>query len=71
MLFAGLVMALTYIGGEAAQIEIGLPAAVTGLFQGVLLFFLLACDILTGYRLRIVTAATAPAEIAAETEGAS
>ena len=52
VLFAGLVMALTYIGGEAAQIEIGLPAAVTGLFQGVLLFFLLACDLLTSYRIR-------------------
>ena len=52
VLLAGLVMALTYIGGEAAQIEIGLPAAVTGLFQGVLLFFLLACDLLTSYRMR-------------------
>ena len=31
----------------------GLPAAVTGLFQGVLLFFLLASDVLTQYRLRI------------------
>ena len=54
VLFAGLVMALTYIGGEAAQIEIGLPAAVTGLFQGVLLFFLLACDMLSTYRIRFV-----------------
>ncbi len=52
VLFAGLVMALTYIGGETAQIEIGLPAAVTGLFQGILLFFLLACDLLTAYRIR-------------------
>lgn len=50
---AGLVMALTYLGGEAAQITVGLPAAVTGIFQGVLLFFLLACDVLTYYRLRI------------------
>jgi simple sugar transport system permease protein len=52
VLLAGLVMALTYLGGETAQIEIGLPAAVTGLFQGVLLFFLLACDLLTTYRIR-------------------
>jgi ABC-type uncharacterized transport system permease subunit len=50
VLFAGLVMALSYIGGENAQIEIGLPAAVTGLFQGILLFFLLACDVLSRYR---------------------
>ena len=53
VLFAGLVMALTYLGGERAQIEIGTPAAVTGLFQGVLLFFLLACDVLTNYRIRL------------------
>jgi simple sugar transport system permease protein len=50
VLFAGLIMALSYIGGENAQIEIGLPAAVTGLFQGILLFFLLACDVLVRYR---------------------
>jgi len=49
--FAGLIMALSYIGGENAQIEIGLPAAVTGLFQGILLFFLLGCDVLVRYRL--------------------
>ncbi|MBT3787538.1 MAG: ABC transporter permease [Alphaproteobacteria bacterium] len=52
VVFAGLVMALTYIGGETAQIEIGTPAAVTGLFQGILLFFLLASDVLTSYRVR-------------------
>ena len=52
VLFAGLIMALTYIGGENAQIEIGLPAAVTGLFQGIILFYLLACDVLARYRLR-------------------
>ena len=52
VLFAGLVLALTYIGGENAQIEIGLPAAVTGLFQGIILFYLLACDVLARYRLR-------------------
>ena len=52
VVFAGLVMALTYIGGETAQIEIGTPAAVTGLFQGVLLFFLLASDVLTSYHVR-------------------
>lgn len=52
ILLAGLVLALTYLGGEMAQIEIGTPAAVTGLFQGALLFFLLASDVLTHYRLR-------------------
>ncbi len=52
VLLAGLIMALSYLGGEIAQIEIGLPAAVTGLFQGILLFFLLGCDVLTQYRIR-------------------
>ena len=50
---AALVVSLTYLGGETAQIELGLPAAVTGLFQGILLFSLLACDVLSGYRIRL------------------
>ena len=53
ILLAGLVLALTYLGGETAQIEIGTPAAVTGLFQGALLFFLLACDVLTNFRISL------------------
>jgi len=51
---AGLILALSYLGGEAAQIDLALPSAVTGIFQGVLLFFLLACDVLILYRLRVV-----------------
>lgn len=57
VVLGGLVMALTYLGGENAQIEIGLPSAVTGLFQGVLLFYLLACDVLIRYRIRFGAAA--------------
>src|SRR5215831_4720116 len=53
VLFAGLLLALSYLGGEAAQIELGMPNAVTGIFQGILLFFLLACDILILFRIRI------------------
>jgi simple sugar transport system permease protein len=49
---ASLVMALLYIGGELAQSRLGLPAALTGVAQGLLLFFLLACDTLILYRLR-------------------
>ena len=49
---AGLLIALSYIGGENAQIMVGLPQAVTGVFQGLLLFFLLACDVLVRYRVR-------------------
>lgn len=53
ILLAGLLMALTYIGGELAQFMLGLPAAAIQLFQGMLLFFLLAVDVLTNYRLRL------------------
>lgn len=49
---AGLIMALSYIGGENAQVQAGMPQAVTGVFQGLLLFFLLASDFLARYRIR-------------------
>lgn len=52
ILAAGLLMALTYIGGELAQIMLGLPAAAIQGFQGMLLFFLLAGDVFTNYRVR-------------------
>ena len=52
-LLAGILMALTYLGGENAQIMLNLPVAVTGVFQGLLLFFLLACDVFIHYRLQI------------------
>ena len=54
---AGLLLALTYLGGDAAQITLGLPNAVTGIFQGILLFYLLACDILLLNRIRWTAAA--------------
>jgi simple sugar transport system permease protein len=53
VVLAGLVLALSYLGGEAAQIDLGLPNAVTGIFQGVLLFYLLASDVLILYRPRL------------------
>ena len=46
-------MALTYIGGEGAQLALGLPLAAIQAFQGMLLFFLLALDLLTNFRIRI------------------
>ncbi|OJY25430.1 MAG: sugar ABC transporter permease [Rhodobacterales bacterium 65-51] len=51
ILFAGLLMALTYIGGEMASTNLGLPSAAIQAFQGMLLFFLLACDLLTNFRI--------------------
>ncbi len=50
ILFSGLLVALSYLGGENAQIDLNMPNAVTGVFQGMLLFFLLASDILIRYR---------------------
>ena len=52
ILLAGLLMALTYIGGEIAQLMLGLPGASIQLLQGMLLFFLLATDIFTNYRFK-------------------
>ncbi|MEM7525585.1 MAG: ABC transporter permease, partial [Pseudomonadota bacterium] len=52
ILFAGAVMALTYIGGETAQITMNLPAAAINVFQGMLLFFLLGVDLFVNYRIR-------------------
>jgi len=54
---ASLLMSPLYLGGESAQVNLALPSAVTGLFEGTLLFFLLAADVLVNYRPRIVAAA--------------
>lgn len=59
VLLAGVLLALTYLGGETAQIQLNLPVAVTGVFQGLLLFFLLASDVLILYRLRFGSPARA------------
>ena len=53
VIFSGTLMALTYLGGDAAQIEMNLPNAVTGVFQGMLLFYLLAADVFVKFRIRI------------------
>ncbi|MCE7029140.1 ABC transporter permease [Jiella avicenniae] len=68
ILLAAMVLALTYVGGESAQTTIGLPAAATGVFQAMMLFFLLATDILVRYRL--VSGRAAPAGVpAGKSEG--
>jgi ABC-type uncharacterized transport system permease subunit len=53
ILMAGGLMALTYVGGDIAQSKLGLPKAAIQLFQGMLLFFLLAVDLTTNYRIRL------------------
>lgn len=60
IVFSSLVMSLFYIGGELAQSRLGLPKSITGVFQGLLLFALLACDTLIHYRLRWAPAAPPP-----------
>ena len=50
MVFSAVLMSMFYIGGELAQSRLGLPKALTGVFQGLLLFALLSCDTLIYYR---------------------
>ncbi len=52
ILLAGLLLALTYIGGEIAQLQLNLPASAIQAFQGMLLFFLLGLDVLSNYRIK-------------------
>jgi len=52
VVFAALLMSMFYIGGELAQSRLGLPKSLTGVFQGLLLFALLACDALVRFRVR-------------------
>ncbi len=52
VIFSSFIMALLYIGGELSQSRLGMPSSITGIFQGILLFALLACDVLIHNRLR-------------------
>jgi simple sugar transport system permease protein len=52
IILAGIILAVSYVGGEMAQSSIGLPNAATGVFQAMMLFFLLASDVLVRYRVR-------------------
>ena len=53
IIFSAVLMSMFYIGGELAQSRLGLPKSITGVFQGLLLFSLLACDTLIAYRIQI------------------
>ena len=59
ILFAGFIMALTYVGGDIAESALQLPSATIQMLQGMLLFFLLALDVLTNFRIRFKQGATA------------
>lgn len=60
VVFSALLMSMFYIGGELAQSRLGLPKSITGVFQGLLLFSLLACDTLIAYRLKLAKPITMP-----------
>ena len=57
-IIAAVFMAVLYMGGDLAQIEMGIPVAVVSMFQGILLFFLLACDFFINNRLILSNQAT-------------
>jgi simple sugar transport system permease protein len=57
VVFGALLMSLLYLGGESAQMGMSLPSAITGLFQGLLLFYLLAADLFITFRLKRVVVA--------------
>jgi simple sugar transport system permease protein len=63
--FSSVLMSMFYIGGELAQSRLGLPKSVTGVFQGLLLFTLLGCDMLIHYRLRWKSSASQAAAVRA------
>ena len=57
IVLGSLLMSLLYLGGESAQMQMAMPAAVTGLFQGLLLFYLLAADLFINFRFKRVARA--------------
>lgn len=53
-LIAGIVLAVTYVGGQMAQTSVHIPNSTAGIFQAMMLFFILASDILVRYRIRLI-----------------
>ena len=58
-LIAGIVLAVTYVGGQMAQTSVHIPNSTAGIFQAMMLFFILASDILVRYRIRLITSTKA------------
>ena len=54
IIFASLVVALTYLGAETAQIFLQIPKYTGQVFQGMILFFLLASDYLLFFKIKIL-----------------
>lgn len=57
VLIAGFMLGISYLGGEAAQVELGVSDKTAQVLQGMLLFFILACDALILYRIRLTAGA--------------
>ncbi|MFP6772749.1 MAG: ABC transporter permease [Alphaproteobacteria bacterium] len=53
VIFAGILLAISYLGGEAAQVELGISDRMAQVFQGMLLFLILACETLIHYRIKL------------------
>ena len=60
-LIAGIVLAVTYVGGQMAQTSVHIPNSTAGIFQAMMLFFILASDILVRYRVRLIPSVKAVA----------
>jgi len=58
-LIAGIVLAVTYVGGQMAQTSVHIPNSTAGIFQAMMLFFILASDILVRYRIRLIASTKA------------
>lgn len=52
ILFAGIIIATVKLGADNAQMTMGIPKVVTGLFEGILLFFLLTGETLQKYKIK-------------------
>lgn len=63
-IIAGLLLALSFIGGESAQVVFGISDKIAKVFQGILLFFILACDTLILYRIKLQLASAMPTQAA-------
>lgn len=54
IILVSVLMAGLTTGGDQLQISMGLPAAVSGVLQGSILFFVLGANVFVNYRLRVI-----------------
>lgn len=61
-LVAAFALSISYLGGESAQVALGISDKTARVFQGILLFYILACDSFILYRLRLIASPRRTAE---------